>query len=139
MNTKWKIVIVATVLIASFAAGLSVVNLLDLEIAQGNGQGQGQGHAYGNLKKVITQYDDPMRGMSGRITYRNVFQDALWYQINNPLVDEATRVECYTIVGMIHEGNVAELTEAQHTVLMDAVELMWGPAILSALEEDMAE
>lgn len=137
MSNWWKIAVIVTALVAALAAGMATAALLDMEIAQGNGQGQG--HAYGNLKKIITQYDDPMRGMSGRITYRNVFQDALWYQINNPLVDEVTRVECYTIVGMIHEGNVAELTEAQHAILMDAVELMWGPAVLSKLAEDMEE
>ncbi len=136
MTTRWKAVIIVIGLVAALAAGMATAALLDMEIAQG-GNGQGQGHAYGNLKKIITQYDDPMRGMSGRITYRNIFQDALWYQINNPLVDEATRVECYTIVGMIHEGNVTELTEAQHAILMDAVELMWGPAVLSKLAEDM--
>lgn len=136
MTTRWKAVIIVIGLIAALAAGMATAALLDMEIAQG-GNGQGQGHAYGNLKKIIAQYDDPMRGMSGRITYRNIFQDALWYQINNPLVDEATRVECYTIVGMIHEGNVTELTEAQHAILMDAVELMWGPAVLSKLAEDM--
>lgn len=136
MTTRWKAVIIVIGLVAALAAGMATAALLDMEIAQG-GNGQGQGHAYGNLKKIITQYDDPMRGMSGRITYRNIFQDALWYQINNPLVDEATRVECYTIVGMIHEGNVTELTEAQHAILMDAVELMWEPAVLSKLAEDM--
>ena len=83
MTTRWKAVIIVIGLVAALAAGMATAALLDMEIAQG-GNGQGQGHAYGNLKKIITQYDDPMRGMSGRITYRNIFQDALWYQINNP-------------------------------------------------------
>lgn len=142
MATGWKIVSVVALLLAVAALGLGIMQMagIDLEeaIARG-GNGQGQGHAYGNLKKVIAKYDDPMRGMSGMITYRDVFQNALWYQINNPLVDEVTRIECFTIAGMLHENNTAELTEAQHDTLMEAVELMWGPVVLDALEEDMEE
>lgn len=144
MTTKWKTMIVATALLAALAFGLSVNSYwaeIDGQIAaRGNGQGgNGQGHAYGNLKKVISKYDDPMRGMHHEITYRDVFQDALWYQINNPQVSEETRVECYTIVGMLHEGNTADLTEGQYDTLMEAVELVWGPAIIGAIQEELTE
>jgi len=137
MTTRWKAVIIVIGLVAALAAGMATAALLDIEIAQGNGQGQG--HAYGNLKKVISKYDDPMRGMHHEITYRDVFQDALWYQINNPQVAEETRVECFTVVGMLHEGNTADLTEDQYETLMEAVELVWGPAIISAIQEELTE
>ncbi|MCK9629026.1 MAG: hypothetical protein M0R37_10595 [Bacteroidales bacterium] len=133
MNTIWKAVIVGAALIAVLALGMATAALFDVEVAQSDPEAP----VYIDLDELILRYDDPMRGMSGSITYRNVVQDALWYQINNPQVDEETRVELFTVVGVLHEGRSAEITQAQYDMLMDAVQLVWGPAVLSKLAEDM--
>ena len=132
MTTRWKILIVVTALIASLAAGLSVVNWLglDVEIAQGD-------EVYIDLKKVMLHYDDPMRGMAGEVTYRQVFQDALWWQINDPQTSLEERVQAFMMVGLMHEGRGTEIDEKQRDILMRAVKTVWGPGVVAVVEKEL--
>ena len=136
MTTRWKIVIVATALIASLAAGLSIANWLglDVEIAQGPG-----GPISIDLKKVMLRYDDPMRGMAGEITYRQVFQDALWWQINDPQTPLEERVQAFLMVGLMHEGRGTEIDEKQRDILMKAIKTVWGPGVVTMVEKELGK
>jgi len=89
MSTGWKIAIVVTALVASLAAGMSIGSWmgLDAEIAQSDPGAV----VYVDLNELMLKYDDPMRNMSGSITYRQVFQDALWWRIMDPHVSEDMR------------------------------------------------
>lgn len=135
MKTGWKFAIIVTAIVASLAAGLSVANWLglDVEIAQSNLEAP----IYIDLTAVLLRYNDPLQGMSGSITYRQVLQDALWWQIMDPHGSELTRMECFTIVGMLHEGRSAEISPEQYDILLNAVQRVWGPAIVAVLEAEL--
>lgn len=132
MSTFWKVVCIVALLMATVALGVSISALRgETPTARSDEP------VYIDLSTVMLKYDDPLRGMSGSITYRQVFEDALWYQINNPQVSEETRVEAFAIVGLMHENRGTEITEAQYVILMDAVQQVWGPAIVAILEDEL--
>lgn len=135
MKTVWKVVIIATAIVASLAAGLSIVNWLglDVEIAQSDPEAP----VYIDLSQLMLKYDDPMRNMSGMITYRDVFQDALWWQIMDPHVSEEIRAECFGMAGVLSEGRGTEITQAQYEILMQAVQQVWGPNVVAAVEAEL--
>jgi hypothetical protein len=133
MNTIWKAVIVGAALIAALAFGMATAALFDVQVAQSDPEAP----VTIDLTRLMLRYDDPMRGMSGEITIRQVFQDALWWQIMDPQASEETRAEAFFIVGVMQEGRGTELTQAQYDLLMDAVQRVWGPAILAAIEAEL--
>lgn len=135
MNRGWKIAIVVTAIVASLAAGLSIGSWLglDVEIAQSDPDAP----VYVDLSKLMLKYNDPLRNMSGTITYRQVFQDALWWQIMDPHVSEDVRAECFGMAGILSEGRGTEITQAQYDILMGAVQQVWGPAVVAAIEEEL--
>lgn len=135
MNRGWKVAIVVTAIVASLAAGLSIGSWLglDVEIAQSDPGAL----VYIDLSKLMLKYNDPLRNMSGTITYRQVFQDALWWQIMDPHVSEDVRAECFGMAGILSEGRGTEITQTQYDILMAAVQQVWGPAVVAAIEEDL--
>ena len=134
MSTKWKVLVCASLVLALAGVGIGLAAFfgLDVEVAQ-----DADAPVLIDLSKVLLKYDDPMRGMAGMITYRQVFQDALWYQINNPQVSEDVRVECFLIVGLMQENRGTEITQTQYDILMNAVQQVWGPAVVGILEEEL--
>ena len=134
MSKFWKGVCVSALLMALVAFGMSLSVLIGAGEAP---TARGDEPIYIDLSAVMLKYDDPLRGMAGSITYKQVFEDALWYQINNPQVSEETRVEAFAIVGLMHENRGTEITEAQYAILMDAVQQVWGPAIVAVLEAEL--
>jgi len=135
MSTGWKIAIVVTALVASLAAGMSIGSWmgLDAEIAQSDPGAV----VYVDLNELMLKYDDPMRNMSGSITYRQVFQDALWWRIMDPHVSEDMRAECFMLAGLMNEGRSTEITQDQYDILIAAVQQVWGPAVVATIEEDL--
>jgi hypothetical protein len=133
MTRGWKAAVVAAIVLACVAVGLAIAAWADVEIAQSDPNAP----IYIDLSTVMLKYDDPLRGMSGSITYRQIFEDALWYQINNPQQSSEQRVEAFAIVGLMHENRGTEITEAQYDILMDAVQQIWGPAIVAILEDEL--
>lgn len=135
MNRGWKIAIVVTAIVASLAAGLSVGSWLglDVEIAQSDPDAP----VYVDLSKLMLKYNDPLRNMSGTITYRQVFQDALWWQIMDPHVSEDMRAECFMLAGLLSEGRGTEITQDQYAILMEAVQQVWGPAVMAQVEAEL--
>lgn len=135
MSTLWKVVVCVTALVAALGLGLAAATWmgLDAEIAQSDPDAP----IYVDLTQLMLKYDDPMRNMSGYITYRNVFQDALWWQIMDPHASEENRMECFLMVGMLAEGRGVEITQAQYDILMGAVQQVWGPAVVAAVEEEL--
>ncbi len=130
MNTIWKSVIVGAALIAVLALGMATAALFDVEVAQSDPEAL----VTIDLTRLMLRYDDPMRGMSGEITIRQVFQDALWWQIMDPQASAETRAEAFFVVGVMQEGRGTELTQAQYDLLMEAVHRVWGPAVLAEIE-----
>jgi hypothetical protein len=132
MSKLWKGVCMIALLMAVAALGVSISALRgETPTARSDEP------VYIDLGRVMLKYDDPLRGMSGSITYKQVFEDALWYQINNPQVSKETRVEAFAIVGLMHENRGTAITEAQYVILMDAVQQVWGPAIVAILEDEL--
>ena len=134
MSKGWKIAIIITALVSSLAAGLSVGNLM---MGREAPTARGDETVYVDLSKLMLKYNDPMRNMSGMITYRDVFQDALWWQIMDPHVSEDVRAECFGMAGILSEGRGTEITQTQYDILMGAVQQVWGPAVVAAIEEDL--
>jgi len=135
MGTRWKIISVTALLLAVAALGLGIAQMTGLNLEEATARGDET--IYIDLSTVMLKYDDPLRGMFGDITYRRVFEDALWYQINNPQVSEETRVQAFAIVGLMHENRGTEIDEEQYAILMDAVGQVWGPAIVAILEDEL--
>jgi len=135
MNRGWKIAIVVTAIVASLAAGLSIGSWLglDVEIAQSDPDAP----VYVDLSKLMLKYNDPLRNMSGTITYRQVFQDALWWRIMDPHVSEDMRAECFMLAGLLSEGRGTEITQDQYAILMEAVQQVWGPAVMAQVEAEL--
>jgi hypothetical protein len=132
MSKLWKGVCMIALLMAVAALGVSISALRgETPTARSDEP------VYIDLGRVMLKYDDPLRGMSGSITYKQVFEDALWYQINNPQVSKETRVEAFAIVGLMHENRGTAITEVQYVILMDAVQQVWGPAIVAILEDEL--
>jgi hypothetical protein len=85
----------------------------------------------------MLRYDDPMRNMSGDVTYGRVFEEALWWQINDPNVSLEERVQAFTMVGLMHEGRGAEIDAKQRDILMTAVKRVWGPVVVAVVEKEL--
>lgn len=135
MSTLWKFACVVALLMALAALGMSVVVWRSTQAETPTARGDEP--VYIDLNKVMLKYNDPMRNMDGMITYRQVFQDALWWQIMDPHVSEDVRVECFGIVGILSEGRGTEITQAQYAILMNAVQRVWGPAVVDILEKEL--
>jgi hypothetical protein len=134
MSTKWKVLVCVSLAlaVAGVGIGLAAFLRLDVEVAQ-----DADAPVYIDLNKVMLKYNDPMRNMDGMITYRQVFQDALWWQIMDPHVSEDIRAECFGMAGILSEGRGTEITQAQYDILMNAVQQVWGPAVVVILEEEL--
>lgn len=135
MSRVWKGVCVFALVLAAAALGVGVAVWTGVEYEAPTARSDAP--VYIDLTKLMLQYDDPLRGMDGSITYRKVFQDALWWQITDPQVSEATRVDAFFIVGALHEGRGAELTPEQYEILIEAVQRVWGPAVVAVVEAEL--
>lgn len=135
MKTIWKVLCIVALLLSAASVGMSVAVFMgvDVEIAQSDPDAP----VYIDLSKLMLKYDDPMRNMSGYITYRSVFQDALWWQIMDPHVSEEVRAECFGMAGILAEGRGTEITQAQYEILMAAVQQVWGPSVVAVIEEEL--
>ena len=135
MSTAWKVLCIVALLVAVAALGIGVASLAGVTYEAPTARGDET--VYVDLSKLMLKYNDPMRNMSGMITYRNVFQDALWWQIMDPHVSEDVRAECFGMAGILSEGRGTEITQTQYDILMAAVQQVWGPAVVAAIEEDL--
>lgn len=135
MSTLWKFACIVALLMAVAALGISIGVLRG--VAPEAPTARADEPVYVDLSKVMLQYNDPMRNMDGMITYRQVFQDALWWQIMDPHVSEDVRAECFGMAGILSEGRGTEITQAQYDILMGAVQQVWGPAVVAAIEEEL--
>lgn len=135
MSRGWKAATVATAMVAALALGLAIAAFSGLSYESPTARNDEPVTI--DLTRLMLRYDDPMRGMSGEITIRKVFQDALWWQIMDPQASEETRAEAFFIVGVMQEGRGTELTQVQYDLLMDAVQRVWGPAILAEIEAEL--
>lgn len=130
MTTRWKIAVVSALLVACVALGAALAAWLaaDVEIAQSDPDAP----VYIDLTQVMLQYHDQLRGIGPQnLTVRQVIQDALWYQVNNPQATEQMRMECFAMIGLFHEGRATEITQAQYDVLLEAMQIVWGPGVLA--------
>jgi len=133
MSTIWKVLICVSLALAAVGAGIGTAAFLglDVEVAQ-----DADAPVMIDLTQVVLRYQDPMRGIGlEEITVRSVIQDALWYRINDTRVDEETRVECFAMVGLFHEGRATEITQAQYDILTAAIAEVWGPGVIQKFNE----
>ncbi len=131
MTTRWKIAVVAALLLACAALGLAVAVWVatDVEIAQSGDD------LRVNLSQVFLQYEDPLQGIGlEQVTVRRVIQDALWYQLMNPQSPEGQRAEIFFMIGLFNEGRSAEITPEQYAILQEAIRQVWGPAVIAEIE-----
>ena len=135
MTTRWKVAIVAALVLACVAVGLAVAAWLatDVEIAQSGVDPDAPLTI--DLTQVVLQYNDQLRGIGPQqVTIRQVIQDSLWYQVNNPQATEQMRMECFSMINLFHEGRATEITQAQYAVLIEALQIVWGPGVLAQFE-----
>ena len=129
----WKMLVIAALVLACTALGMSVAIWMgaDVEVAQGDPEAP----IYIDMTQVILRYYDPLNGIGPQnLTVRQVIQDALWYQVNNPQVSEQTRMECFTMISLFHEGRATEITQAEYDILIEAMQIVWGPGILAQFQ-----
>jgi len=137
MSRVWKGACVLAVILAAAAFGISLANWMGIEYEEPTARGGSP--VYVDLKQVMLRYDDPMRGMAGEITYRQVFQDALWWQINDPQTSVEERVQAFLMVGLMHEGRGTEIDEKQRDILMKAIKTVWGPGVVTMVEKELGK
>ena len=133
MTTGWKVVVVMTLLLACIAGGLAIAALqaADVEIAQGDPE-----TIYIDMTEVMLRYYDQLNGIGPQnLTVQQIIQDALWYQVNNPQVPEQTRMECFTMINLFHEGRATEITQAEYDILIEAMQILWGPGIIGQFQD----
>lgn len=135
MSMMWKVLVCVGLALAVVALGVALAAFLglDSEIAQSSSAGT----ITVDLNQVMLKYDDPMQNMHGLLTYRQVFQDALWWQIMDPSVADDVRTEAFLMVGLLNEGRTTEITQEQYDILIAAVQQVWGPRVVQRLEEDL--
>lgn len=134
MTTGWKIAIVAAIVLACMALGMAVSAWLatDVEMAQSDPNAP----IYIDMTEVMLRYYDQLNGIGPQnLTVRQVIQDALWYQVNNPQVSEQTRMECFTMINLFHEGRATEITQAEYDILIEAMQIVWGPGIIAQFQD----
>lgn len=133
MTAGWKAIVVIALLIACVAGGVAIAALqaVDVEIAQGDPE-----TIYIDMTQVMLRYFDQLNGIGPQnLTVRQVIQDALWYQVNNPQVSEQTRMECFTMINLFHEGRATEITQAEYDILIEAMQIVWGPGIIAQFQD----
>lgn len=133
MNVRWRWGLLVGVLLLAFVAGLlASIWSADREVMQG---GEAEEQIYIDLNQVMLYYHDQLRGIGPQhLTIRQVIQDALWYQVNSPGASEQVRMECFAMIGLFHEGRATAVTQEQYDILISAMRVVWGPAILEEFE-----
>ena len=133
MTAGWKAIVVIALLIACVAGGVAIAALqaADVEIAQGDPE-----TIYIDMTQVMLRYFDQLNGIGPQnLTVRQVIQDALWYQVNNPQVAEETRMECFTMINLFHEGRATEITQVEYDILIESMQVVWGPGIIAQFQD----
>ncbi|NLH79049.1 MAG: hypothetical protein GX465_18675 [Acidobacteria bacterium] len=132
MTRGWKAAVVAAIVLACAAVGLAVAAWADVEIAQSDPEAP----IYIDMTEVMLRYYDQLNGIGPQnLTVRQVIQDALWYQVNNPQVAEETRMECFTMINLFHEGRATEITQVEYDILIEAMQVVWGPGIIAQFQD----
>jgi hypothetical protein len=92
------------------------------------------------LGSVLLKYEDPIQNIPAQeLTFRKVFQDALWWRVNDPETDQDTRARCFGLISLVN-GDIGHATALQPDdleILMESVRVVWGPGVVDAIEEQI--